>query len=148
MRIARSHAAKAYTFILTFTSLTLSSLALPLRAAAQITKPWTGVCVREYTDRAGQTYQVATIQGLQCLIGNLLMIAVAGIGLAGFVMMLVGAFTYLRSGGNSKGIEESKSTITYAIIGLVVSLSAYFVLNIISQFTGIKSILNFSFPVF
>lgn len=91
---------------------------------------------------------VATLQGLQCLIGRVLMIAVSGIGFAGFVMVLIGAFKYIMSGDNSKGVDDAKNTITFAIAGLVVALSAFFVLNIIAEFTGVRSILNFQIPNF
>jgi hypothetical protein len=100
---------------------------------------WGGVC----------TYnEVATIQGLQCLIGRILQLATSAIGFAGFVMLIVGSFKYLLSGGNSKGAEDAKNTMTFAIVGLVVALSAFFVLNILADFTGVKSILNFTVPNF
>jgi hypothetical protein len=109
--------------------------------SAQGTQPWSGVC----TDN-GRPDGVATIQGLQCLIGNVLQIGVTGIGLAGFVMLIVGSFRYLLSGGNAKGVDEGRKTITYAVIGLVVAISAYFILRLVADFTGVQSILNFRIP--
>lgn len=118
------------------------------------TQAWTGVCVgtkinivdyNNNTSSADAT-TVPTIQGLQCLIGNILSVAITGIGLIGFVMFIVGAFFYMLSGGNAKGTETAKNTITYAIIGLVVALSAFIILNLIAAFTGVSSILNFSIP--
>ncbi len=90
--------------------------------------------------------QVPTIQGFQCLIGNVLSVALSGIGLIGFVMFIVGAFYYMLSGGNAKGTETARNTITYAVIGLVVALSAFIILNLIYYFTGVKSILSFQIP--
>lgn len=107
-------------------------------------KPWTGlnsVCVG-----TGNAANVATIQGLQCLIANVFSIAITLIGLVGFVMLIVGAFRYLISGGNSKGTEAGRNTITYAVIGLLVALSAFIILNLISNFTGVNTILNFNIP--
>jgi hypothetical protein len=89
---------------------------------------------------------VATIQGLQCLIGNVLTVAVTGIGFAGFVMMIVASFHYLLSGGNSKGKETARNTITFAVIGVVVAVSAFIILNLIAAFTGVESILEFVIP--
>lgn len=120
-----------------FLSFIVTSLAFALPVSAQVTTEWAGVCVSE---------GVATIQGFQCLIGNILQVGVAGVGLAGFVMMIIGAFKYLLSGGNAKGIDEGQKTMTYAVGGLVLALSAYFILNIIANFTGVDSILNFSIP--
>lgn len=108
-----------------------------LPAQAQ-TQPWQeGVCVQN---------GVATIQGIQCLVGNVLSVAVSGIGLAGFVMLIVGAFRYLLSGGNSKGTEEGRQTITFAVAGIVLALSAYIILKLVADFTGVQSILNFTIP--
>lgn len=118
-------------------SLAVSALVFAQPVSAQVTQPWTEVCVEG---------DVATIQGFQCLVGNILQIGVAGVGLAGFVMMIVGAFRYLLSGGNAKGIDDGKKTMTYAIGGLVVAVSAFFILNIIADFTGVDTILNFTIP--
>lgn len=80
---------------------------------------------------------VATIQGTMCLLANLLSVALTVIGLAGFVMMVVGSLTWLVSGGSSQNVEKARKTMTFAIIGLVVALSSFIIINIISSFTGI-----------
>lgn len=126
-------------------------------AQAQTTAAWSGNCVEQetirFTNNSGETPQsgsetvnVATIQGLQCLIANVLSVIISAIGLTGFVMMIVASFMYLLSGGNSKGIENSRNTITYAVVGLVVALSSVIILNIIAAFTGISLITNFRIP--
>lgn len=81
---------------------------------------------------------VATIQGFSCLIANLLSIAITGIGLLAFVMFVIASFRYLVAGGNSKNVELAKGTMTYAIVGIVVALSSFIILNLISNFTGIN----------
>jgi hypothetical protein len=98
---------------------------------------WSGDCVEG---------GVATIQGLRCIIANVLSVAITGIGLAGFIMLIIGGFRYLASGGNSKGAETAKNTITFAVIGLVVALSSFVILNLIAEFTGVKTILDFVIP--
>jgi hypothetical protein len=125
-------------------SLSFSFFATAMIAAAYPvyaqTKAWSGVCV------GGPDNDVATIQGLQCVVANVLSIAITGIGLAGFVMLIVGAFKYLLSGGNAKGADDGKNTMTFAVIGLVVALSAFIILRILAEFTGVRSILNFTIP--
>ena len=100
------------------------------------TEAWQGACV----------YQgdVPTILGVECLIANVLRVAITFIGLAGFVMLLVGAYRYLISGGNSKGMDTARNTLTFAVVGLVVALSAFLIVRLIAEFTGVDSILNFS----
>ncbi len=110
---------------------------------------WSGDCVEVIEKTVnGETViiKAATIQGLRCMIANVLSVAITGIGLAGFIMLIIGGFRYLTSGGNSKGAETAKNTITFAVIGLVVALSSFVILNLIAEFTGVKTILNFVIP--
>lgn len=109
------------------------------------TESWSGVCVADGTGY-GAADGVATIQGLQCLIANLLQTAITILGLLGFVMILYGGFKYLISGGNTKHTDSARSTITYAIIGIVVALSSIIILNLISSFTGVANITQFVIP--
>lgn len=113
--------------------LVLAPLIVPFQAQAQsFGSAWGGVCV------GGAEQDVATIQGFECLLANILTVFIALIGLAAFVMVLVGAFRYLLSGGNTKSTEQARSTITWAIIGIIVALSAFIILNLLSAFTGVK----------
>jgi len=102
-------------------------------ASAQTTRSFENnpICVQE---------GVLTIRGIECIVANILSIAISGIGFAGFVMMLVGSFQYLMSGGDTKGTQGGKNTITFAIVGLVVALSSWIILNFIATFTGIETI--------
>lgn len=111
------------------------------------TGEWSGVCVGSATDLGVDASDVATLQGLECLIANIFTVIITGIGLAGFVMFIVGSIRWLVSGGNSKGIDTAKGTMTYAVVGLVVALSAYIILNLIANFTGVQIITTFSIPV-
>ncbi len=118
----------AFSFALLFGSAT--------QTYAQDTKVWTGGCV----GNAANETDVATIQGIECLVGNALAIGTTAVGIASFVMLLVGAFLYLTSGGNPKGTEAGQKTLTFAVIGIVVSLTGIIALNFISSFTGVDSI--------
>jgi cbb3-type cytochrome oxidase subunit 3 len=132
---------KALPFLTSLLIIGVVVLALPTPAHAQGVQPWSGVCVG-----TGDAKDVATIQGFQCILANLLSIAVSGLGLIGFVMMLIGGFTYMLSAGNSKGADTARQTITFAVVGLVVALSAFIILRLIASFTGVSTILNFTIP--
>ncbi len=68
-------------------------------------------------------------------------IVVAGIILLGLV--LFGGFNMIASAGSgdSKKAEQSKKTITSAVIGFLVVFCAYFIIQIIQTVTGLR-ILN------
>lgn len=120
-------------------------LFLTLVASAHFTAPQAHAQTTSWTNTECVSHgDVPTILGFECLIANVLRVAVTFIGLAGFVMLLYGAYKFLISGGNSKGMEDAQKTLTFSIIGLVVALSAFLIVRLISEFTGVDSILNFS----
>ena len=123
-------------------SFLLTSLVKTQTALAQ-TQEWSGVCVGSTENNAGD---VATIQGLECLIANIFTVFITLLGLAGFVMFLVAGVRWLISGGNSKGIETARNTMTFAVVGLVVALSSFIVINLIADFTGVNVIRKFVIP--
>lgn len=119
-------------------------IALPNPVQAQ-TFQWKGVCVgSEKTGANSET--VATIQGFECLIANVFVVFITLIGLSGFVMFVYASFRWLLSGGDSKGTQAARNTMTYSIVGLVVALSAFIVINLIAEFTGINAIKAFRIP--
>ena len=46
-------------------------------------------------------------------------------------MMIIGGIRYVISNGDSSQITSAKNTIMYAVIGLVVALLAYAIVNFI-----------------
>ena len=53
------------------------------------------------------------------------------VGALSVIMIVVGGFRYAVSGGDQSSITAAKNTILYAIVGLVVALSAYAIVNFI-----------------
>lgn len=101
---------------------------------------WTGVCVSP-TDSS-----VPTIQGLQCLIANVLSVSLTLLGIAGFIMLVWGALQWQLSGGDSQATQKAGKTMLFAFAGLVLALSSFIILNVVADFTGVKSILHFVVP--
>ncbi|MFZ1257931.1 MAG: hypothetical protein WAQ25_00490 [Candidatus Saccharimonas sp.] len=62
--------------------------------------------------------------------------ALAILGLVAVVMIVVGGIKYAASGGDSAGIKSAKDTIMYAIIGLVVAISGYVIILLVTNFFG------------
>lgn len=89
---------------------------------------------------------VATIQGFGCMMANILSVSLTILGLIGFIMIIYAAFNMMVMGGNSQATEKSKSTITMAVVGIILALSAFIIINLIAEFTGIDAIKNFSIP--
>lgn len=54
-----------------------------------------------------------------------------GIGLIAVVMLVFGGFKYIISGGDSAKVTSAKNTIIYAIIGLIIVILAYAIVNFV-----------------
>ncbi len=83
------------------------------------------------------------LTGLQDIFSNVISLAIGFGGVVFFIMFVVGGFSYLTAGGNPQAVEGAKKALTYAIMGLVFIALAFLILVIISNFTGVKGILNF-----
>ncbi len=74
---------------------------------------------------------VPTLKCLEIVVGNLVFLANGLIIIVLFIMFLIGSFKWLTSLGSAEKIEEAKGTFKWAIIGLVVYVSAYLIINTI-----------------
>lgn len=134
---------KVLTFVLI---MFFAAFGLVPQAQAQTTT-WKGVCVGAGSTADGVSRtDVATLQGAQCLLANILSIFLTTMGLTGFIMLIVASFRWMLSGGNSQQVEKAGKTIVFVVVGLLIALSSFIILNILAEFTGIKTILNFVIP--
>ena len=78
----------------------------------------------------------ATLKGLEALFGNVVGVALGFAGIVLFIMLIAGGFKYITAGGDPKGIEGAKKTLTYAIAGIVLIALSFLVLRFIEVFTG------------
>jgi len=79
----------------------------------------------------------ATLKGLEVIFSRILSLATTAAGLVCFMMLIVGGFKYLTSAGDPKQTASAQATLTWAIVGLVAIIGAWFILQLIKHFTGI-----------
>ena len=53
------------------------------------------------------------------------------VGAVSVIMVVVGGFRYVISGGNTTNVGAAKNTILYAIVGLIISMLAYAIINFV-----------------
>ncbi len=53
------------------------------------------------------------------------------VGIVAVIMIIVGGFKYITSGGDSNSITSAKNTIIYALIGLVIVALAQFIVQFV-----------------
>jgi len=76
----------------------------------------------------GQPENLFGIGGVFTTVSNTLLFV---IGALSVVMIIVGGIRYVISGGKEANVTKAKNTILYAIIGLVVALLAYAMINFV-----------------
>jgi hypothetical protein len=79
----------------------------------------------------------ATISDLGTVFSNVVSYALGFAGIVLFVLLIVGGFKFITSGGDPKAVESARKTITSAITGLVIILVSYLILVLISNITGV-----------
>lgn len=80
---------------------------------------------------------VAKLSDLEKIFENVVSVLLALGGFALLIMLLIGGFKYLTSGGDPKAVEGAKNTLTYAIGGVVLLAASYLILKLIENFTGV-----------
>lgn len=53
------------------------------------------------------------------------------VGIIAVIMLIIGGIRYVVSGGDAKKVTDAKNTVLYAIIGLVLAVFAYAIVNFV-----------------
>jgi hypothetical protein len=70
------------------------------------------------------------------LLSGVLSFLISGIGLFAVGAIIIGGFMYMTSAGSEERIKLARSILTYAIIGLIVALLAYIIVNTVIRIVG------------
>lgn len=88
---------------------------------------------------------VATLKCVPVIFNNIVYAALLFAGVVALFIIIYSGFQFVTSGGDPKQVEGAKKTATYAIIGLVVILLSFFIINMIGFITGTNCISKFGF---
>lgn len=112
-----------------FTVLTFILLAtfvispLSLAAGAEELKPCTNA-----DSTLCQSTETSLIGGILTSVINLLLVVA---GVIAVIMVIVGGIRYITSDGDSGKANQAKNTILYAVIGVVVTVMSYSIVNFV-----------------
>jgi Na+/serine symporter len=98
---------------------TMNYLALTLPGGKVITAP------------GGISQDQGGIAVVAKIVGNALTILLIAAVILTLVYLLLGGVAWIHSGGDKQKLSQARSRLTYAIIGLVVALASFFILNVI-----------------
>jgi len=87
----------------------------------------------------------ATFECFEPLFTNVVRALTALLGIALFIMFVIGGYGFLFSGGDQKKLEKARGTLTGAIAGVVIIVIAYLILRTIQLFTGVN-VTQFTIP--
>ena len=62
------------------------------------------------------------------------------VGIISVVMLIWGGIRYIISGGDNKKVTDAKNTVLYAIIGLIISVLAYAIVNFVLNTIGVSGV--------
>ena len=95
----------------------------------------------EGAEAARATGMPAELIGDNGVFGRITNVILLIVGIVSVVMLIYGGLRYILSGGDSKKVTDAKNTILYAIIGLIISLLAYAIVNfVLTSVVGVNYI--------
>lgn len=91
-------------------------------------------CPSEAINQAANANGVCETPGpvqLVILITNLVKVALTLVGTVALLFLIIGGFYYITSAGNPDNVGKAKQTILYSIIGLILAIVSYAIINFI-----------------
>ncbi len=105
-------------------------------AVALAATPKSTVCTT-LGSNAGCTSNANGSVSIDSIVKAVVTILSAVVGIVSVIMIMVGGFRYVTSGGDANNVKSAKSTITYAIIGLVIVAFAQIIVKyVLAKSTG------------
>jgi hypothetical protein len=77
---------------------------------------------------ADQAVTLFGATGIFTTISNVMLFVVGAISV---IMVVIGGLRYVVSGGNSGNVTAAKNTILYAVVGLIIAIMAYAIINFV-----------------
>lgn len=70
-------------------------------------------------------------------VNNILNAIIGALGIVAVIVIIIGGVTYMTSGGDAGKVKTAKNTILYGVIGLVICVLAFAIVNfVISNIIG------------
>lgn len=63
------------------------------------------------------------------------------VGIISVIMLIWGGIRYITSGGDNKKVTDAKNTVLYAIIGLIIAILAFAIVNFVLNAIGVDTTL-------
>jgi hypothetical protein len=64
-------------------------------------------------------------------VNNVINVLLMAVGIISVIMIIIGGIRYALSGGDEGAVKSAKDTILYAVVGLVVAILAFAIVNFV-----------------
>ena len=118
---------------------TFASMALPVFAQETPINP----CPK---GNFGPLCDNLTANNVGTIIGNVIIAVLVIAALIALFYLIWGGVKWIMSGGDKAKVDTARSTIIAAIIGLIVTFLAFFIISLILSLFGLGSITELSIP--
>ena len=79
-------------------------------------------------------YAAATTVSISTVVGAVISAVLGLLGVLFIVLIILGGYKWMMAGGNEEEVSGAKKRITAAVLGLVITLSAYLIWNFVSSY--------------
>lgn len=116
-------------FVAAFAAVSIAGAVAPLAyAAPEPVNP--GKSIKDGVNAIGGN-DPANQASLTVRVKDIVNVVLYVLGAVAVIMIIIGGFRYVLSGGDSGSVTAAKNTILYAVIGLVVAILAYAIVNFV-----------------
>jgi hypothetical protein cdiviTM7_00627 len=103
----------------------LSTASLPGSASAQISE---GINTATTSEMKGKS-----IDGDKGLIKTVVNVLLWAVGILSVIMIIFSGFRYITSAGDASKTKSAQSTLIYSVVGLIVAIMAYAIVNMVTN---------------
>lgn len=80
------------------------------------------------------------------IVGNIIIAIIIIAIVIALIFLIIGGIKWITSGGDKSKVESARNTIVAAIVGLVITLLAYFIISFVLSIFGIDNIAEIKIP--
>ncbi len=127
-----------YSGLIVAEAATLALIKVQSAAAATCDSSTTATSGNPATGAAcAQPSGVSGTLSVTSLIQTISNVLIFGVGAISVIVLIIGGLRYVVSGGNAAQVQGAKNTILYAIVGIVISIAAYALVQFVFQQLGV-----------
>lgn len=87
--------------------------------------------------KCGDLGAPACISDIVNVLKNIISILAPIAAIAFLIMLIVGGFQFVTSGGDPKAAGHARATLTFAVIGIILVVASWLILLLIQNLTGV-----------